>query len=452
MAINVRMFATFALLLAATAAHAERIDIAAVVGDEIISTNDVKERRDLLMATNNVAPTMENQRRFTPRVIESLVDEKIQMQEARRLSISVSKEELNAAIGQLEESRRVPQGTLRKSFEQQGLSVRSLEDQLTAQLAWSKVVQRKLRREVSISQDEIARAQQAAAADPGVPEVQIAAISILVLKPELDAKQSAFANQLSERIKGGTSIGQLATELQGREDIRISPPGWVPEEKLQPAMQQALRTMQPGEVSPPLRSMNTYQLIQVLARRVAKKVPEGTEVVLKEMVLPLPEKRDEKSMLALRDSSRALAASPGDCMSETVPGSPAKVKYARLAYSALPPEIKPLIADLGVTEVTPPLMTESAVRMFMLCERTEPAMGNLPPVAQVRRELFAEKIELEAQKHLRNLKRDAFIEIKGTSESMMSAPIPETAPKTEEKKPAAKKPATKKPAAKAKNE
>lgn len=427
-----RLIAAMLLTLAAaSAAYAERIDIAAVVGEEIISTNDVAERRDLLMATNNMQPTIENQKRITPRVIQSLIDENIQMQEAKRLSIGVSKEEMDKAFASLEESRRLPPGTLRKSLESQGLSLRSLEDQVRAQLSWTKVVQRKLRREVSISDDEIARAQQAAAADPGVPQVRIAAISVLVLKPGDEKAAAEFAQAIADKLKAGMPMNDMLMKLNGRQDVRISPPGWVDEEKLQPAMQQALRTMQPGEVTPPLKSMNTFQLIQVLERRVAKRVPETTEMVLKEIVIPTPQKPDQKSMMALRDLVETTGRNPGDCLSESVgdPASKAKVKFSRVSYGSLPNELKPIVADLGVTEVSQPVPSPDAVRLFMLCERIDPGMGNLPPAAEVRRQLFNEKIELEAEKHLRNLKRDTFIEVKG-------APLPSTSLEPALKKPA----------------
>lgn len=419
--IHPRHLAVLLMMVAATSAHAQRIGIAAIVGDEVISTDDVAQRRDLLLATNNLPPTVENQKRMTPRVIESLIDENIEMQEARRLSITISDEEMNKAIGTLEQARRLPEGTMLKTLQAQGLSAESLKDQVRAQLAWTKVVQRKLRREVSISADEVARAQQAAAADPGVPQVKIAAISVLVLKPGDEQAAGEFAQSIADKLRAGTPMNEMLLKLSGRPDVRISPPGWVDEEKLQPAMQQALRTMQVGEVTPPLKSMNTFQMIQVLERRVAKKIPETTEMVIKEIALPMPPKLDEKSMLALRDAVEAASRNPGDCLSEAIgaPNSAAKAKFSRVIYGTLPADLKPIVADLGVTEVSQPIRSEKAVRLFMLCERIDPGMGNLPPAAEVRRQLFNEKIELEAEKHLRNLKRDTFIEIKG-------APLPNT--------------------------
>jgi peptidyl-prolyl cis-trans isomerase SurA len=406
------------LFAAASAAQAERIGIAAIVNDEVITTEDVAERRALLMATNNIPQTPETIARFTPRVVQSLVDERIEMQEARRLSIKVGEAEMNAALRQMEESRRVPAGSLEDSLKSQNLSLRSMKAQIEAQIAWNKMVQRKLRREVSISQDEIARAQQAAAADPGVPQVRLAAVSIIVPKPEMEAKQSAFAQQISEELKNGKTLADLAPQLAAREDVRLSPPAWVEEEKLQPALQQALRAMQPGEASPPLKSMNTFQLIQLLDRRVAKKVPDATEVLLKEMVLQVPAKPDQKTLLELRSSADQVMANPGDCSSETIGATvPAKVSFTRMIFGKMPNELKPVIADLSVTQTSKPILTSAGLRMYMLCERIDPGQGNLPPVAEVRRQLFNEKIDLEAQKHLRNLKRDAFIEIKGSKQA-----------------------------------
>jgi peptidyl-prolyl cis-trans isomerase SurA len=69
------------------------------------------------------------------------------------------------------------------------------------------------------------------------------------------------------------------------------------------------------------------------------------------------------------------------------------------------------VGTLNVTEVSEPFATKQGIQMLMLCEKIEPASA-LPDRKQVERKLFAEKIELEAEKHLRNLKRDAFIEIK----------------------------------------
>ena len=147
-------------------AHAESVGIAAIVGDQVITTTDVRERRDLLMATASIPATEENRRAITPRIIQALIDETLQLQEAKNQSLVVSDEELKKAIDSLG-PRSDGKESLRSFITSNNLSMRSFENQLRAQLAWNKVVQRKLRRNVSIASDEVERARKAVANAPG---------------------------------------------------------------------------------------------------------------------------------------------------------------------------------------------------------------------------------------------------------------------------------------------
>ena len=65
-------------------------------------------------------------------------------------------------------------------------------------------------------------------------------------------------------------------------------------------------------------------------------------------------------------------------------------------------------------------MSPEGISLFMLCERTDEAAPAAAPAAKdapgsddaIRETIFAEKLQLEAQKYMRNLRRDAFIEVR----------------------------------------
>ena len=73
-------------------AAAQSLRIAAVVNDDVISERDLVERLRLVAVTSGLAPTVENQRRLAPQVLRGLIQETLQLQEARRLSITVHDE------------------------------------------------------------------------------------------------------------------------------------------------------------------------------------------------------------------------------------------------------------------------------------------------------------------------------------------------------------------------
>lgn len=397
-------------------AVAERIGIAAIVNDDVITTTEVSERRSLIMATSGVPDTEENRAKMTPRITQSLIDEALQLQEAKRQSLSVTDDEVNKAIDALAPARGQPAGTLKQSIAAKGLSTRSLENQIRAQLAWTKFVQRKLRRNVTITQDEVLRAQQSQAAAPGATELKIAVLSVPIKRAEDEAAGIKLGDTIAAAFKSGAAMPEIAAQYAGQSQVQFTPPAWVPEDNLQPALQQALRGIQPGAVTPPIRSGGGIQFVSLLDRKTIKKQSDATEIALKQILVPAPTKRDKASLEALKSTAAALRKNPGNCDDEKLPPTalPAQVKFARTQVGLLSPEQRSIIAQLEVGGVSEPILTPDALRLVMLCEKIEPSSGYLPDAVEVRQKLFAEKIELEAQKQLRNLRRDAFISIKDT--------------------------------------
>ncbi len=84
-----------ALFLAAAPGSARDIEgIAAVVNDQVISLYDVDQRVDLFFATSGIEKSPEMTERMRDQVLRSLVDEKLQMQEATRVEIQIEETEI----------------------------------------------------------------------------------------------------------------------------------------------------------------------------------------------------------------------------------------------------------------------------------------------------------------------------------------------------------------------
>jgi len=412
-----RTLVCLSLIMLSVPANAERLEIAAIVNDTIITTLDVVDRRDLLLALSGQEPSPQLARRITAQSLQNLIDESLQTEEAKRLSIKVDKKEIEEAVQNIEQMRGRPPGSLKKFIAENHLSYNSMTNQLRAQIAWNKVVSKRLRRNVNVAEEEILRAQQALANSPGDPQVQIAAISLPIPDEKSESNVATLAKELRERLAGGEPFEQVAQGLVGRKDVRLSPSIWVPEEKLEPALLAVINTMQPGQVTQPLRSQNTYQIVYLGDRRVVKPAPPSTEMALKQITLSLDQTAPVQEVDTLMNIAKEVRQNPGDCVHKGIAGIQdfeglkIDVTYLRTRLGDVSDELLPIVSTLGVTEVSEPFATKEGIQMLMLCEKIEPANA-LPDRNQVQQKLFAEKMELEAEKHLRNLKRDAFIEIK----------------------------------------
>jgi peptidyl-prolyl cis-trans isomerase SurA len=394
-------------------ALAERITIAATVNDDVITSTDLDQRRALVMETSGIPQTPENIVHIMPRILDSLIDETLEMQEAKRLSITISDDDVTKALDEMSTRKNEPVGGVLREIEAKGLSVRSLQNQIRSQLAWNKVIQRKVRRNVVISQDELTRAQQAVATSPGVAELKLAALLIPITGPDEEAHVKALIEEIAPVLARGEDITTLAAKYDGRKDILYRPPAWISEDKIPPDISLVLRDTKTGTTTTPIRSGNVIQFITVVDRRTVKTATDATTLTVKQISLDVPPNPDKELIANLAVSEKTISTNPGSCEDTNLPSTPlpATVAFARTSNAELTPSQRDLLAQLAVGQVSAPFSSEGKVRMVLLCERSESA-GAVVDKEKLRQQLYSEKIELEAQKLLRNLRRDATIDIR----------------------------------------
>src|SRR5882672_9152789 len=121
-----------ALLTVGVAVSAQETRIAAVVNDEVISIADLAARIRLVFASSNIPDTPETRQRVTRQVVRILIDEKLEMQEAKRLNITVSDDEAAKAFTNIEAQNKLPKGGLDAMLSARGIPRSTLIDQLTA--------------------------------------------------------------------------------------------------------------------------------------------------------------------------------------------------------------------------------------------------------------------------------------------------------------------------------
>jgi SurA N-terminal domain. len=93
--------------------------------------------------------------------LNQLIDEAVQMQEARRLGITVSNAQVDEALLQIARNMNVSRDRLQQILQQGGVSSNTLQDRVRAAIAWNAVVEAAVAPQVQISELELD--QQAAA-------------------------------------------------------------------------------------------------------------------------------------------------------------------------------------------------------------------------------------------------------------------------------------------------
>ncbi len=421
-----------------SAKGAPDFSIAAVVGDEAISSYDVANRIKFIIATARISDTPDVLKVIRPQVIKSLVDEKLEVQEAKKNKIVITPKDLSDAIASIESDRGMPPGTIYSMLDQNNVPKESFENQIRAQLMWNHLLMSKIRPTVHISDEELQAATRKFSLSPppqkkeanGPQEYKIAVIALPVEKVTQEKPVHALAFKLVQQIRGGASFEEVSRQFSS---VAANAGGvvesfWIRPSQLDPAIAHELGLAKKGDVTDPVRTSQGYTVIKVYDTRAIggakaapapkqEEEPKDTEVTLKEILLKMkPDAAREEGDVTLQIGAD-VAKAPGTCDEKAIANiADAKdmdieVKYNSYMLSEMPPALKALTDKMKQGEITSPMATYEGIRLYMLCGRKE---ATTRPVNKdlVYATLIQQKMDLEAQKYLRNLRRETFIDVR----------------------------------------
>jgi peptidyl-prolyl cis-trans isomerase SurA len=387
--------------------------IAAIVNEAPITQADVEGRLQLAIVSSGLPDTPETRQRLLPQVIRILTDEALQIQEARDRKLSVTEDELNKSLEDMAERNRMTLQQLQGALGQAGVPWFTMRQQMLAQIAWGKVVQRVVRQQVNIPDSEVSAYIERIRANAGKPEYQVGEIFLAVDNPANEQEVRNLASRLVDQIGKGANFAAVAQQFsQSAGAATGGDLGWIQQGQLEDSLDRALQQLHSGQFSMPIRGSAGYHILWLRDQRtVAAGDPKNIQVSLGQFVVPAP--ADPNQQGALLEAVKQLAEQVKGCdalqqAASSIPG--AQVFSQPLSkLGDIPEQIATLVAGLGVGNATQPLVTDKGTMLLMVCDRVVPE-GSLPPPDQVRAALFQERIDLQQRRYLRDLRRQATIE------------------------------------------
>jgi len=392
--------------------------IAAVVNDEIISNFDLDQRIRLVISSSGAEPSAQLANQLKSQVLTGLIDERLQVQEARRLNIDVTEEEIAGAVGFIEDQNGMEEGNLARVLESQGASIETLHEQLRAQIAWSKVVSRRLRPRVVVGADEIDTLVERLK-KTGRVEHLTSEIFLSFSDQNAAVREDVIANArtLIGQLQDGASFPILAQQFsQSVSAADGGDLGWITSAELPEAAGAALETLTINEVSSPITTRDgVYILLVRERRRFASVDPEQITVALKQIFVPLNANADDDSTGSQMALARTIAGTVRGCEDFDVlaqeMGSEESGDLGRVKVADTPAQFRETILALDVGEASPPVRTENGIHVFMVCERVQPEAPD-PDRRAIENSIGQARLSMLARRYLRDLRRDAVVDIR----------------------------------------
>ena len=204
----------FLLAALSVPASAQTVEgVAAIVNDEVISQYDVRQRMRLILATTGVRPTEELLLRIQEQALDSLIDERLQLQQAREFEVDIEQGEIDEAMADLAQQNNISPGEIRSSLAQAGVDARTLEDQLRAEIAWQILVSGRYRPRLRVSNDQIDQMLERMADSLSKPQYLISEILLTPTPGASDDAVQAAIDGVVQQLDQGAQFAAVAREV-----------------------------------------------------------------------------------------------------------------------------------------------------------------------------------------------------------------------------------------------
>ncbi len=389
----------------------------AVVNDSVITGTDVDQRVGLIAAANGgqtLSP--EDRERLKLQVLRQIIDETLQIQEAKSSDITITQDEITQSYNAVAKRFGHTPAEMRAFLRQSGSSERSLKRQIEGELAWQRYLRRKVEPFVNVGDEEVKSILARLEAAKGTEEYNVKEI-YLSATPATGQQVYANARQLIQEIrKGQQPFDAFARQYSEASTRGVGGDlGWVRVAALPGPLADAVTQMQVGQVAGPIEIPGGYSILYLTDKRqVLTADPRDARLNLKQLTIRFPPHTSQADATARAGVfAKATQAIAGCGTVEKVAASIGAevVDNDTVRIRDLPPQLQEILLKMQIGQSTPPFGSpEEGVRALVLCGRDDPKSGTLPRADQVQDQLQEARVNLRAQQKLRDLRRDAVIE------------------------------------------
>ncbi len=412
---SIALWVITSFFIATAPIHAQVVGIAAIVNEEVISALDVENRLRFNLMSANLADNSQNRRRLKSQVLLTLVDEKLQMQEAKRLNISINDAEISEGERILETQNNLPTGSLKEFLRSRGLDESTLLAKIRSEIAWGKVLRRRILAHIDISDEEVDEVLNRLQSRRGTEQRRVSEIFLAVDSPDQAENVHQLALRLVRQIREGSRFAAVAQQFSQGVTSRVGGDiGWVGEGELARELEQALTGLSAGKVSNPISSPAGYYILFLRdRRRLGEANALDERVNLRQIFIPLSASTPQQIVAERMADANRISAQINGC--ETFDTYGRTLEYAEsgdlgtVRVGDVPQEVRDAIGELAVGQASAPLRVGQGIRILMVCDRQQPE-ARLPNRNAIRDRLGRQRLDMMARRYIRDLRNDAVIE------------------------------------------
>ncbi len=260
-------------------------NVAAEVNGKAITNADLDKQYKFQFGNMSEKPSEDQLTYQKLEMLRTMIDNEIMLQRAEKLNLMATESEVDSKFNELKTP--YTQEEFQKQMQARNMTVEDLKTQLRKELSVSKLFNKEITSKITIADKEVSEFYGANKANFHLAEPHVHLAQIVVTpradpnvrnlrgdKATNDEQARKKILLLEGRAKGGEDFGSLAQNFS--EDPNTAANGgdlgFIGEsslEKANPELRKMVMTLQPGQVSQPIKTEEGYRILKVISKEPA---------------------------------------------------------------------------------------------------------------------------------------------------------------------------------------
>lgn len=408
----------------AQAAEVVKMDrIVAIVDQAVVTEQELESRIATVTAQFKKQGTeLPAEAILRKQILERLITDTLQLQYAAQTGLKVDDNQLDKTIGRIAEQNQLSLAEFTEALAKDGVSMTKFRADIRNEITLARLREREVDGRVNVSESEIDNFLTSQAANnENQDEYEIA--HLLIRTPEEGAtediqKAKSKVDSALTELKAGVSFAKVSASFSDAPNaLEGGSLGWKKASQMPALFLDALKAMQVGEVSAPLRSPNGFHVLKLNNKRGGNSPLVIQQTHARHILIKLSEIMSEKDgklkidgIKERLDNGEKFEALARQYSEDSTASSGGDLNWVNPGDTV--PQFEKAMNELKDLQISPPVRTQFGWHLIQVIERRSQDMSKEAARLKARQEIRAKKADEAYQDWIRELRDRAYVEIR----------------------------------------
>ena len=391
------------------------LSIVAIVNDEPITMMDLDARIRLIIISSNLPNNLETRKNLSGQVLQSLISERLQHQEAKKLGIRVTDQEVENNIKFIEKQNNMSENQLIETLFKNGVPKSALPIRLKSNLIMQKLLQNIIRPKVVINNNEVNNEYNNLLANNGKMEYKFSEISFNFSNLSKKEDIILIAKQIRKKIIEEKNFDIIGKRIQENGTGVYKNNNWKLTNKINKDIYLQIESMEKDEISELVLTNTGVSIIKIDGKREFK-IPELSQTVsdIAFISIDLPINKNKIDIFIEDIKNKTKNIKSCDEMTELskIYGNKRGKYLGKILLKNLPKYFIEELKNLNINQPSKPIVANDGIYVTMICNYNKDLNQEYALKEMIKDNIRNRSTTILKERYLLDLNRKALIDVR----------------------------------------